>query len=63
MIGDVEFDHMGVATFSVNLRPQVFQFFNAATGQHHRGTGCRQGAGKLGAQTAGSACDKSHPAR
>ncbi|MNV67221.1 hypothetical protein D3C71_1600110 [compost metagenome] len=62
MVGHVEFDHMGIAALPFDASAQLLEFFDPAAGQHHSGASTGQGAGKLSAQAAGGAGDKSHAA-
>ena len=62
LVGHIERYHMGVATAGLDLGAQVLELVDPATGQHHARASFGQRAGKLGPQSAGSACDKGHSA-
>ena len=61
-VGHVHRHHMGVAACGLDLGAQILELVHPAAGQHHACTGCSQGFGKLGAQTAGCARHQGHAA-
>ena len=63
MVGDVELDHMGIATLGFDLGAQRLQPLDPAPGERDARAGFREGPRELLAQTAGGAGDERDAAR